>query len=136
MAHRRELESQPQNVGFDDFYGFLWVSDMYTEWRDAYFFPEIVYSEARTEWIKNMPFNKCFVHAERGGDPRRSRRSRSPSCPSSTRSGAIHRGFIQRMAEGERSLVLYHCTRGAHFDNYPHERFLGNRRPSTRTRTR
>ena len=31
--------SQPQNVGFDDFYGFLSVSDMYTEWRDAYFFP-------------------------------------------------------------------------------------------------
>ena len=27
-------ESQPQNVGFDDFYGFLSVSDMYTEWRD------------------------------------------------------------------------------------------------------
>jgi arylsulfatase len=25
--------SQPQNVGFDDFYGFLSVSDMYTEWR-------------------------------------------------------------------------------------------------------
>ena len=21
---------------------------------------------------------------------------------------------------------LYHCTRGAHFDNYPHERFLGS----------
>ncbi len=35
--------SQPQNVGFDDFYGFLSVSDMYTEWRDPYFFPEIVY---------------------------------------------------------------------------------------------
>ena len=31
---------------------------------------------------------------------------------------------------------LYHCTRGAHFDNYPHERFLGRRRRSTRTRTR
>src|ERR1700761_1696131 len=26
--------SQPQNVGFDDFRGFLSVSDMYTEWRD------------------------------------------------------------------------------------------------------
>ena len=60
-------ESQPQNVGFDDFYGFLSVSDMYTEWRDPYFFPEVVYSEDRTEWVRNMPFNKCFVHATRGG---------------------------------------------------------------------
>ena len=54
------VESQPQNVGFDDFYGFLSVSDMYTEWRDPYFFPEIVYSEARTEWLRNMPF-KVFA---------------------------------------------------------------------------
>src|SRR6516165_2542360 len=59
------LESQPQNVGFDDFFGSLSVSDMYTEWRDPYFFPEIVYSDARTEWVKNIPFNKCFVHATR-----------------------------------------------------------------------
>ena len=62
--HMGENEaSQPQNVGFDDFYGFLSVSDMYTEWRDPYFFPEVVYSEARTEWVQNIPFNKCFVHA-------------------------------------------------------------------------
>jgi arylsulfatase len=59
--------SQPQNVGFDDFYGFLSVSDMYTEWRDPHFFPEVVYSKARTEWVQNMPFNRCFVHAKRGG---------------------------------------------------------------------
>src|SRR5262245_50733064 len=63
------LESQPQNVGFDDFYGFLSVSDMYTEWRDPYFFPEIVYSDERTNWIQNEPFNKCWVHATRGGQP-------------------------------------------------------------------
>ena len=62
------VESQPQNVGFDDFYGFLSVSDMYTEWRDPYFFPEIVYSDARTEWVENIAFNKCFVHATRGGE--------------------------------------------------------------------
>ena len=62
------VESQPQNVGFDDFYGFLSVSDMYTEWRDPNFFPEIVYSEERTRWVENLPFNKCFVHAVRGGE--------------------------------------------------------------------
>jgi arylsulfatase A-like enzyme len=26
--------SLPQNVGYDDYVGFLGVSDMYTEWRD------------------------------------------------------------------------------------------------------
>jgi arylsulfatase len=61
-------DSQPQHVGFDDFYGFLSVSDMYTEWRDPYFFPEVVYNRARSDWIENQPFNKCFVHAIRGGE--------------------------------------------------------------------
>jgi len=46
------VESQPQNAGFDDFYGFLSVSDMYSEWRDPAFFPDIVYSEARTEVLR------------------------------------------------------------------------------------
>ena len=33
--------SLPQNVGYDDYHGFLGVSDMYTEWRDIYFNPEV-----------------------------------------------------------------------------------------------
>src|SRR5574341_647832 len=34
--------------------------------------------------------------------------------------------FMQRMAKAGKPWLLYHCTRGAHFDNYPHERFLGS----------
>ncbi|HMK62501.1 MAG TPA: arylsulfatase [Acidimicrobiales bacterium] len=119
-------ESQPQNVGFDDFYGFLSVSDMYTEWRDPYFFPEVVYSDQRTEWVKNMPFNKCFVHATRHGDLEEVEEVTVPVlsllddkwCTYSER-------FIERMAGGSDPWFLYHCTRGAHFDNYPHPDFLG-----------
>ena len=119
-------ESQPQHVGFDDFYGFLSVSDMYTEWRDPYFFPEIVYSEARTEWVKNIPFNKCFVHASAAASSKTSRRSPSPCCRCSTTSGASYsEAFIESMAGADRPWFLYHCTRGAHFDNYPHPDFLG-----------
>ena len=33
--------------------------------------------------------------------------------------------FIERMAGDDRPWFLYHCTRGAHFDNYPHPDFLG-----------
>ena len=118
------VESQAQNVGFDDFYGFLSVSDMYTEWRDANFFPEIVYSDARTEWVKNMPFNKCFVHAMKGGMSENVEEVTIPIlseldekwCQYST-------DFIERMSKGDSPWFLYHCTRGAHFDNYPNERF-------------
>ena len=124
----RTRESQPQNVGFDDFYGFLSVSDMYTEWRDPYFFPEIVYSEERTHWIENQPFNKCFVHAtKRRRDSRTSRRSRSRCSRCSTTSGATTRSTSSgAWPATKQPWFLYHCTRGAHFDNYPHERFLGS----------
>ncbi len=125
--HMGENEaSQPQNVGFDDFYGFLSVSDMYTEWRDPYFFPEVVYSDARTEWVQNIPFNKCFVHAARNGPLEEVEEVTIPVlsllddrwCTYSER-------FIERMGASPDPWFLYHCTRGAHFDNYPHPDFLG-----------
>ncbi|MDQ6696933.1 MAG: arylsulfatase [Actinomycetota bacterium] len=120
-------ESQPQNVGFDDFYGFLSVSDMYTEWRDPYFFPEVVYSEARTAWLENMPFNKCFVHATRGGETEQVQEVTIPVLSLLDDMWSDYSTeFIHRMANDEQPWFLYHCTRGAHFDNYPHERFLGS----------
>jgi arylsulfatase len=128
-------ESQPQHTGFDDFYGFLSVSDMYTEWRDPYFFPEIVYSEQRTEWVKNMQFNKCFVHATRGGDTEDVEEVTIPVLSLLDSKWADYSlDFIRRMAADDAPLddagdrhpwFLYHCTRGAHFDNYPHPDFLG-----------
>ena len=124
------VESQPQNVGFDDFYGFLSVSDMYTEWRDPNFFPEIVYSEERTKWVENLPFNKCFVHATRGGETESVEEVTVPVLSLLDDKWADYSlDFIRRMGAppvGDRTpWFLYHCTRGAHFDNYPHERFLG-----------
>lgn len=120
------LESQPQNVGFDDFYGFLSVSDMYSEWRDPYYFPDIVYSEARTEWVKNMPFNRCFVHATRGGTPEDVEEVTIPVLSQLDDKWCEYSdAFIRRMADGDQPWFLYHGTRGAHFDNYPHEKYLG-----------
>jgi arylsulfatase len=118
--------SQPQNVGFDDFYGFLSVSDMYTEWRDPHFFPEIVYSEARTEWVKNMPFNRCFVHGTRGGVLENVEEVTIPVLSLLDEKWCRYScEFIEKMGTSPEPWLLYHCTRGAHFDNYPHERYLG-----------
>jgi arylsulfatase len=120
-------ESQPQNVGFDDFYGFLSVSDMYTEWRDPYFFPEIVYSEERTKWVENQPFNKCFVHATRGEELVEVEEVTIPVLSTLDDKWAAYSvDFITRMAEDATPWFLYHNTRGAHFDNYPLERYLGS----------
>jgi arylsulfatase A-like enzyme len=120
------IESQPQNVGFDDFYGFLSVSDMYSEWRDPHFFPEVVYSQARTDWIENMPFNRCFVHAERGREPEPVEEVTIPVLSLLDEKWCTYtEDFVRRMGDGDRSWFCYLGTRGAHFDNYPHDRFLG-----------
>ena len=120
-------DSQPHNVGFDDFYGFLSVSDMYTEWRDPHFFPEIVYSEARTEWVKNMPFNRCFVHAKKGGAAENVEEVTIPVLSLLDEKWCQYsEAFIERQGKSGQPWFLYHCTRGAHFDNYPHEKFLAS----------
>ena len=54
MAYGENKESQPQNVGFDDFRGFNSVSDMYTEWRDVHVNPEVALSPDRSEYIKTI----------------------------------------------------------------------------------
>ena len=119
-------ESQPQHVGFDDFYGFLSVSDMYSEWRDPYFFPEIAYSEERTQWIENQPFHRCFVHAVKGGETEDVEEVTIPVLSMlDDKWAAYSEDFIRRMSGGSQPWFLYHCTRGAHFDNYPHPDFLG-----------
>ena len=120
-------ESQPQHVGFDDFYGFLSVSDMYTEWRDPYFFPEIVYSEERTAWVENQPFNRCFVHATRGGELDNVEEVTIPVLSQLDDKWCEYSiDFLRRQAGAAEPWFLYHCTRGAHFDNYPHQRYLGS----------
>jgi arylsulfatase A-like enzyme len=119
--------SQPQNVGFDDFYGFLSVSDMYTEWRDPHFFPEVVYSEARTEWVKNMQFNRCFVHAKKGGAAENVEEVTIPVLSLLDDKWCAYSEEFLRSRKGRKEpWFLYHCTRGAHFDNYPHEKFLAS----------
>jgi arylsulfatase len=121
------VESQPQNVGFDDFYGFLSVSDMYSEWRDPYFFPEVVYSETRTDWVENMAFNRAFVHAERGGEVEPVEEVTIPVLSKLDDMWCAYtEQFVRRMSGDERPWFCYFGTRGAHFDNYPHERFLGS----------
>lgn len=119
-------ESLPHNVGFDDFYGFLSVSDMYTEWRDEHFFPEVVTSPERTALIKSFPFDRHFVHAKKGGKIEDLAEITIPvSATLDEKWSDYSVEFIKKMAKSDQPFFLYHGTRGAHFDNYPNEKFKG-----------
>ncbi len=118
--------SQPQNVGFDDFRGFLSVSDMYTEWRDPNFNPEVALSPARTQYMERLPFNKDDVHAVKGGKLN----SIATITPEyikdlDQRWAAYGEAFLRRMAQSSEPFFLYYGTRGCHFDNYPNSYYQG-----------
>lgn len=125
--HMGENEgSLPQNVGFDDFRGFCSVSDMYTEWRDPNFNPEVALSPDRYEYIKNLPFSKDDVHAVRGGklEPIA---DITPEYMKNLDQRWMQYGveFLKKMADSDKPFFLYYGTRGCHFDNYPNEDYAG-----------
>ena len=66
--------SQPQNVGFDDFYGFLGWSGLYTDWQDEDFAPEFALSPERQAYVQTVPFNPNIVHGSQGSGGRGSGR--------------------------------------------------------------
>lgn len=127
MAYGENKESQPQNVGFDDFRGFNSVSDMYTEWRDVHVNPEVALSPDRSEYIKQLPFSKDDVHAVRGGE-QQAIADITPKYMEDLDQRWMEYGvkFLDKMAKSDKPFFLYYGTRGCHFDNYPNAKYAGS----------
>jgi arylsulfatase len=120
--------SLPQNVGYDDYVGFLGVSDMYTEWRDIYFNPEVALSPDRFKMMKEDNFNHYEVHC-------------TPADKQKCEDGKLIEldyikdldthwletslAFLDKMKGSKQPFYLYHATRGCHFDNYPSDKWAG-----------
>ena len=118
--------SQPQNVGYDEFYGFLSVCNMYTEWRDPYYNPEIVYSPARTRMIEEQPFSKHLVKAERGEKLQNVKEITIPVLAQIDQDFLHYsQDFIRRMNASAKPFYLIHATSKCHFDNYPAKGYDG-----------
>jgi len=120
--------SLPQNVGYDDYEGFLGVSDMYTEWRDEYFNPEVALSPERFAMMQKDEFNHTEVHCTVADHTK---------CESGREIDLTYIkdldkhwmdysvAFINRMKGSKQPFFLYHATRGCHFDNYPSDEWAG-----------
>ncbi|GGF39779.1 sulfatase-like hydrolase/transferase [Echinicola rosea] len=128
--HMGEVEgSVPQDVGFDDFYGFLGVSDMYTEWRDVYFNPEIALSPERTKMLAELNFNHYNVHVTPEKGVEEVYEIDLESIKNLDQDWTRYsEEFIESNENSDQPWFLYHNTRGAHFDNYPNEDFAGKSR--------
>lgn len=125
--HMGENEgSQPQNVGFDDFYGFLGVSDMYTEWRDVYFNPEVALGPSRFKMMEKLGFNHANVHCTPDRGLENTYLIDLDTIKDLDQDWAAYsERFIRRMSNSQKPWFLYHCTRACHFDNYPNEQYAG-----------
>jgi arylsulfatase len=127
--HMGENEgSLPQNVGYDDYVGFLGVSDMYTEWRDVYFNPEVALSPERFKMMEEDNFDHYEVHC-------------TPADKTKCENGKLidldyikdldkhwtetSLAFLDKMKGSAQPFYLYHATRGCHFDNYPSDEWAG-----------
>jgi arylsulfatase A-like enzyme len=126
--------SLPQNVGYDDFRGFLGVSDMYTEWRDTYFNPEVSLSPERFAMLEKEEFNHNDVHCT----PKDTTKCDNVRLIDLTYIKDLDQewmnysvDFLKRMKGSKQPFFLYHGTRGCHFDNYPSDEWAGKSRART-----
>ncbi|KHK02416.1 sulfatase-like hydrolase/transferase [Desulfovibrio sp. TomC] len=132
--HMGENEgSMPNNVGFDDFRGFLTVSDEYTEWRDLSVNPEIALSPERFALMEKMPFSHSEVHCVKGEKSCQELREIDLDVIKVLDQdwAAYGEQFIQAQADAKKPFFLYYGTRGCHFDNYPNDKFAGKSRART-----
>ena len=125
-------QSVPQNKGFDEFYGFYGVSDMYTEWRDNYFYPEVVNDPFVFNAVLNAKFNKHVIKAKPGQfdtpDIEQEEIDLETVKDLDENWAAYSVDFIHSMKDADEPWFLYHATRGCHFDNYPPDAFKGKSR--------
>jgi arylsulfatase A-like enzyme len=118
-------EAQPQNVGFDHYYGILTSSDDYTAWREPWRNPDLIHDPARRDWASRGEI-MAIVEGDAGDEAK-------PVFPIDNESirrvdeqltnHAIR--FIEDRKSGDKPFFLYFATRAAHDDNYPHPDFQG-----------
>ncbi|OWK33147.1 sulfatase-like hydrolase/transferase [Sphingomonas dokdonensis] len=117
--------SQPQNVGFDQYYGILTSSDDYTAWREQWRNPDLVNDPDRRAWAADGEIMGIV-----SGTPGITATLAFPIDLDSVRyvdeKLTDHATkFIASRKNEKNPFFLYFATRGAHFDNYPHPQFAG-----------
>jgi arylsulfatase len=118
--------SQPQNNGFDDFYGFLGWSGLYTDWQDENFAPEFALNPDRQAYVQSVGFNPNLVHGVKGQPVENIEEiTIELSAQLDEMFTAYSVDFLKKAAESDQPFFLYHCTRGNHFKNYPNPKYKG-----------
>ncbi|MBB63810.1 MAG: arylsulfatase [Waddliaceae bacterium] len=118
-------DQQPHNCGYDDFFGFLAVSNMYTEWRDKHFNPELYYDEDLTNLI-TRGWTQHLAHGVKGEALKEIKEIDIDVLAELDQEFAEYsENFIRKMADADEPFYLVHACSKVHFDSYPSEKFAG-----------
>lgn len=118
-------EAQPQNVGFDSYYGILTSSDDYTAWREDWRNPDLIQDPARRAWAADGEV-MAIVEGAAGEEAQPVFEIDNDTIrlvDEKLTGKAIE--YIEGREGNDQPFFLYFGTRGAHNDSYPHPDFLG-----------
>ncbi|WP_294192345.1 sulfatase-like hydrolase/transferase [uncultured Sphingomonas sp.] len=118
-------QAQPQNVGFDDYYGILTSSDDYTAWREPWRNPDLVNDPDRRAWAEKGETMGIVVGKTGAAATLAYPIDRDTVRFVDEKLTDRATQFIASRKNEKNPFFLYVGTRGAHFDNYPHPQFAG-----------
>lgn len=118
---------QPQDVGYDEFHGFLSVVSEYSQYMDKRKYSQLMLDPKRLKTFKSLSEYNGVVEGKKGGDLK-------VVYPLETQKqmGNVDQdfanwseGFIKRAAKDNKPFYLVHAFAKVHFDNYAGDGYEG-----------
>ncbi|MDQ8035863.1 MAG: arylsulfatase [Pedobacter sp.] len=118
---------QPQDVGFDEFHGFLSVVSEYTLYMNGAKYPQLMLNPDRLKTFKGQSEYNAVVEGKKGGDLKIVYPLETPKQMGNVDQDFANWSvdFIKRSAEAKKPFYLVHAFAKVHFDNYPADGYQG-----------
>lgn len=118
---------QPQQVGFDEFHGFLSVVSEYTQYMDDRKYGQLMLNPDRLATYKSQSEHNAVVEGTKGGELRTVYPLDTAAQMGNTDQDFANWsvGFINRAAKANKPFYLVHAFAKVHFDNYPGDGYKG-----------
>ncbi|MFO1153137.1 MAG: arylsulfatase [Rhodospirillales bacterium] len=118
---------QPQDVGYNEFYGFLSVVSEYTQYMDIAKYPQLMLDPDRLATFKSLSQYNAVVEGKKGGDLKIVYPLDTPKVMGNVDQDFANWsvGFIKRAAQANKPFYLIHAFAKVHFDNYPGDGYQG-----------
>ena len=118
---------QPQDVGYDEFRGFLSVVSEYTQYMNLAKYSQLMLDADRLKTFKGLSEYNGIVEGKKGGDLKIAYQLETPQQMGNVDQDFANFSvdFIKRAAQAKKPFYLIHAFAKVHFDNYPADGYLG-----------